>query len=45
MKSRLRKKYCGCRCAHDKSFDDDFTFLGIYDQTVTQSYNRKQKKK
>lgn len=30
---------------HDKAFDDDFTFLGIYDQTVTQSYNRKQKKK
>ena len=30
---------------HDKSFDDDFTFLGIYDQTVTQAYNKKQKKK
>ena len=25
MKSRLRKKYCGCRCAHDKSFDDIVT--------------------
>ena len=25
MKSRLRKKYCGCRCAHDKSFDDMVT--------------------
>lgn len=25
MKSRLRKKYCYCKCAHDKSFDDMVT--------------------
>lgn len=25
MKSRLRKKYCGCKCVHDKSFDDMVT--------------------
>ena len=25
MRSRLRKKYCGGRCAHDKSFDDMVT--------------------
>lgn len=25
MKSRVRKKFCGCKCAHDKSFDDMVT--------------------
>lgn len=25
MKSRLRKKYCYCKCAHDKSFRDMVT--------------------
>lgn len=25
MKSRLRKKYFGCKCTHDKSFEDMIT--------------------